>query len=48
MVTGPLGEILYHCADQEDVFTITLQKEDLVHTRDRFPFWKDADFFQLL
>ena len=48
MVTGPLGEILYHCADQEDVFTITLQKEELVQTRDRFPFWKDADFFQLL
>ena len=48
MVTGPLGEILYHCADQQDVFTITLQKEDLIHTRDRYPFWKDADMFQLL
>ena len=48
MVTGPLGEILYHCGDQQDVFTITLQKEDLIHTRDHFPFWKDADIFQLL
>ncbi len=48
MVVGPLGEILYHCAFDEEVFHITLQKEELANTRTRFPFWKDADFFHLL
>lgn len=48
MVVGPLGEILYHCAFEEDIFHITLQKEELTKTRDRFPFWKDADCFQIL
>jgi hypothetical protein len=38
---------LYHCADKSDVFHITLQKEELINSRDRFPFWKDADFFQI-
>lgn len=47
MVVGPLGEILYHCADESDVFHIILQKEELINTRDRFPFWKDADLFQI-
>ena len=48
MVVGPLGEILYHCAFDEDMFHITLQKEELTTTRTRFPFWKDADFFHLI
>jgi predicted amidohydrolase len=45
MVVGPLGEVLYHCAHEEDVFHIQLQKEEIDHTRTQFPFWKDADFF---
>ena len=45
MVVGPLGEILYHCAHEEDIFHIRLQKEDVDNTRSKFPFWKDADFF---
>ena len=48
MVVGPLGEILYHCAYEEDVFHISLQKEEVNNTRDRFPFWKDADNFTIL
>ncbi len=47
LIVGPLGEVLYHCAFNEDVFTITLQKDELTNTRARFPFWKDADFFQI-
>ena len=47
LIIGPLGEVLYHCAYEEDVFTITLQKQELTHTRNQFPFWKDADFFQI-
>ena len=26
-VIDPLGEVLYHMADEEDIFTITLKKE---------------------
>lgn len=45
MVVGPLGEVLYHCAYEEDIFHISLQKEEIDNTRTHFPFWKDADFF---
>ena len=45
MVVGPLGEVLYHCAEEEDIFHIQLQKEEIEQTRIQFPFWKDADFF---
>ena len=48
MVIGPLGEILYHCAYEEDLFHITLQKEEINNTRNQFPFWKDADEFKIL
>lgn len=45
LVIDPLGEVLYHMADEEDVFTITLQKEALSEVRTKFPFWKDGDNF---
>ena len=48
MVISPVGEVLYHHAHEEDIFTITLQKELLNETRTRFPFWKDADNFTIL
>ena len=47
MVVGPLGEVMYHCQDQESVFQITLNREELETTRSQFPFWKDADFFTI-
>jgi len=47
MIIGPLGEILYHKADEEDIFTITLQKEKLEEVRNKFPFWKEADKFMI-
>lgn len=47
MVISPLGEVLYHNAQGEESFTITLKKEDLDEVRKRFPFWRDADEFQL-
>ncbi len=47
MIIDPLGEILYHQADKEDVFTITLEKETLKDVRQRFPFWRDADRFSI-
>ncbi len=45
LVIDPLGEVLYHMADEEDIFTITLQKEWLEEVRTKFPFWKDGDDF---
>jgi predicted amidohydrolase len=47
MIVDPLGEILYHKAHVEDVFTYTLQKEKLEEVRNKFPFWKDADDFKI-
>jgi predicted amidohydrolase len=47
MIVDPAGEILYHKANEEDIFTYTLQKEKLNGIRERFPFWRDADTFNL-
>lgn len=48
MVVSPLGETLYHKAHDEDVFTITLEKETLNDTRNKFPFLRDADNFTII
>lgn len=48
MVIDPLGEVLYHMADEEDIFTITLQREHLENVRSKFPFWRDGDEFSIL
>ncbi len=45
LVIDPLGEVLYHHADEEDMFTIALEKERLDEVRTKFPFWKDGDSF---
>ena len=48
MVADPLGEVLYHKKDDEDIFTITLKKDDLQTVREKFQFWRDADQFSIL
>ena len=48
MVIDALGEVLFHQADDETVFTITLHKESLQQTRNKFPFLHDADDFTIL
>jgi omega-amidase len=47
LVIDPLGQVLYHMADEEDINTISLFKAKLDETREKFPFWKDADAFGL-
>jgi omega-amidase len=47
MIIGPLGEILYSAGANDEAFTLTLRKDDLVRVRERFPFWKDADQFSI-
>jgi predicted amidohydrolase len=48
MLADALGNVLYHKADDEDIFTISLDKEQLNETREKLPFWKEADPFLLL
>jgi predicted amidohydrolase len=45
MVVDALGTVLYTKANEEDIHTITLQKDSLEETRNKFPFLKDADRF---
>jgi omega-amidase len=47
MIIDPLGEILYQRTNEEDIFTYTLEKKKLEEVRDKFPFWRDADTFQI-
>lgn len=47
MIIDPLGEILYQKTSDEDIFTYTLRKEKLREVRGKFPFWKDADSFNI-
>ncbi len=48
MIIDPMGEVLYHKKDEEDVFTISLDKKHLETTRKKLPFLKDADEFMIL
>lgn len=48
MVIDPLGEMLYTKKDEEDIFTIQLDKTHLEEVRKRFPFWKDGDRFEII
>ncbi len=47
MVVNTLGEIMYSKEKEEDIHTVILDKEHLIKIRDHFPFWKDADKFNL-
>jgi len=48
MIIDPMGEVLYTKKDEEDVFTIQLDKEQLDRVREKLPFLKDADGFMIL
>lgn len=48
MIIDPLGHPIYHKADEEDIFTVTLDKENLEKIRNGLPFLRDADSFSIL
>lgn len=48
MVLDALGTILYHKQDEEDIYTLVLERSGLTEVREKFPFWKDADQFNIL
>jgi omega-amidase len=47
MVVDPMGEIIHHKKEEEDIFTVTIDKEPLQSIREKLPFWKDADSFMI-
>jgi predicted amidohydrolase len=48
MIVDAMGEVLYQKKDEEDVYTITIEKEPLETVRAKLPFLKDADGFILM
>lgn len=48
MIIDPMGEVLYSKKDEEDIYTITLDKQHLNNIREKLPFLKDADGFVIL
>jgi predicted amidohydrolase len=48
MIVDPMGEVLYTKKEEEDIFTVTLDKDYLSSVREKFPFWKDVVRFQVL
>ena len=48
MVVDPMGEVLYQNSHNEDVHTITIEKNKLKEVREKLPFWKDGDYFLLV
>ncbi|MDD2792404.1 MAG: amidohydrolase [Sediminibacterium sp.] len=47
MLVDPLGEVLFTEAGSEVIITHLLDKSKLTEVRRRFPFWKDADHFNI-
>lgn len=48
MLIDPLGNILFTKSQEEVVHSFELLKDSLNETRNQFPFWKDADQFNIL
>jgi len=48
MIVDPMGEVLYTKKDEEDIFTMSLDKMHLETIREKLPFLKDADGFRIL
>ncbi len=48
LVADGLGKVLYQKENEEDVFTIPLDKKHLDEIREKLPFWREADPFLLL
>lgn len=48
MIISPTGEIMYLGKNAEETKTITLQKELIQQTREKFPFANDKDSFTIL
>ncbi len=47
MCIDPNGKVIYYKPNDEDLYTFSINKEDLIAARKSFPFLKDADKFKL-
>ena len=47
MIVDAMGEVLYTKVHEEDIYTITLQKEKLEEVRNKLPFLRDSDHFHI-
>ncbi|HEY1060280.1 MAG TPA: amidohydrolase [Daejeonella sp.] len=47
MCIDPNGKVIYYKPNDEDLYTFSINKEDLTAARESFPFLKDADRFKL-
>jgi omega-amidase len=47
MCIDPNGKVIYYKPNDEDLYTFSINKEDLIACRESFPFLKDADKFKL-
>lgn len=47
-VVNPMGTVIYSKSNEEDIFTITLDKNEIDEARKQFPFLKDGDDFIIL
>jgi omega-amidase len=45
MIVSPMGEVMYTRQNDEDIYTLTLQKDALEEVRKKLPFLDDADDF---
>lgn len=48
MLVNPMGQPVYQKAHEEDITTITIEREELDEVRRKFPFYKDSDPFMIL
>lgn len=48
MCIDPNGKVVYYKPNDEDLYTFSVNKEEVVKARRAFPFLKDADKFNLL
>ncbi|HVG14494.1 MAG TPA: amidohydrolase [Chitinophagaceae bacterium] len=48
MAVDPLGEVLYHKEHEEDVYTVTFQRQHLNAVREKLPFLHEADPFLII
>jgi predicted amidohydrolase len=47
MCIDPNGKVIYYKPNDEDLYTFTIHKNDLIEARKNFPFLKDADSFNI-
>lgn len=47
-VINPMGEVILHLGNEENIQTITLNKNEILEAREKFPFGNDADEFIIL